>query len=254
MHRQFAWQPGRRPPEGEPVVDLPRGDPATPLGQPHRGVRGRLVAGPDLREVLLQNLTRPRHHRRDRTAPRWRAAHRLAEPHLARPQAAEFRCGRVTAEIGDIEHRDLPPTQAERVADLEQSGVPERRQPTFPAGGDDLLDPVVRGVEECLQLGPGQRTPRRAALVVGHVPGSVPLMADLHRARPDPLLALGDPPIPVVAHVLQKHRDRALITADRGMCPPTGGDPGLHLPRTPGPRPPAGELSEPADRPIPAVR
>ena len=48
VHRQFAWQPGRRPPQGEPVIDLPRGDPAAPFGQPHRGVRGRLIPWPDL--------------------------------------------------------------------------------------------------------------------------------------------------------------------------------------------------------------
>ena len=45
-------------------------------------------------------------------------------------------------------------------------------------------------------------------------------MADLHRPGTDPLLTLVDPAIPGIAHILQEHRDRALIRADRRMRPP----------------------------------
>jgi hypothetical protein len=42
----------------------------------------------------------------------------------------------------------------------------------------------------------------------------VPLVADLYRSGTDPPLTLGDPAIPVVAHVLQERGDRALVGAE----------------------------------------
>ena len=110
---------------------------------------------------------------------------------------------------------------------------------------------IIGGVEERLQLGPGQRPPLRPALVLGHVRRGVPLVEHLHRHRPGPLLALADPPVAGIAHVVQEQRQRPLIRADRRMRPPARGHPRLGLRRRPLPRPAAGERRELAHHPLP---
>src|SRR5664280_2006844 len=67
------------------------------------------------------------------------------------------------------------------------------------------------------------------------------------------LLTLSDPPIAGITDVVQEHRQRALIAAHRRMRPTAGGDPALHLLRSPTPRPGPRELSEPANRALPRI-
>src|SRR5205807_330946 len=81
----------------------------------------------------------------------------------------------------------------------------------------------------------------------------VPLMADLHRPGTHPLLALRQPAIPGIAHIIQEHRQRALIRPDRRMRPSARAAPRLHLLRRPRPRPRHRESLEPADQPLPAL-
>jgi hypothetical protein len=78
-------------------------------------------------------------------------------------------------------------------------------------------------------------------------------MADLHRPRAHPLLALRNPAVPGIADIVQEHRQRALIGPDRRSRPPARAAPRLHLFRRPGPWPRHRERLEPADQPVPAL-
>ena len=132
VDRQLGGQPGRGPPLREPVVNLTGRDPPAPLGQPQRRLPGRrLVARPDLLDVLGQCLSSPRHHRGDRPPPRRAAPHRLAVPDLADAQPAELRGRGVGREVIHVEHRGLPAPQPPPVDDLEQRRVAERGQPAL---------------------------------------------------------------------------------------------------------------------------
>src|SRR5207244_3184631 len=88
----------------EPVIDLAGRDPRGPLGQPYRRMSVTAIPRPHLGQVLLQRLRRPRHHRRHHPPPGRAAPHRLAEPHLAGPEPAQLRGGRIHREIADIQH------------------------------------------------------------------------------------------------------------------------------------------------------
>ena len=248
-----AGQPGRRPPGREPVIDLAGRDPPAPLGQPQRRMAARLIARPHLADVLRQRLRRPRHHGGHRPPPRRAAPHRLAVPHVADAQPAELRGRRVDREVSHVEHRRLPAAQPPPVDHLEHRRVTERGQPALARRRRRPLDVIVGGVQERLQLGPGQRAPLRPALVLGRVHGGVALVAHLDRPGADLLLALRDPAVPRVAHVPEEDRQRALIRADRRMRPPARRDPLFHLRGRPLPRPGAGERGEPAHQPDPAL-
>jgi hypothetical protein len=215
MDRQLSRQTRRRPELRESVVDLAGRDPPAPLGQPHRRMRRTLVTRQYLGQVLLQHLGRPRHHRGHRPPPGRATAHRLAEPDVTDPQPPQLGSGRIGGEIGNVQHHRLPAAQPPPIDHLEQRGVPERRQPALTPRARRPLHPVVSGIEERLQLDPGQRTPFRPALVVGDVHRGVPLADHLHRAGTEPLLTLGHPAIPRVADAVQEHRHRTLIGADR---------------------------------------
>ncbi len=250
MHRQLRRQPGRGPPQREPVIHRPRRHPVPPLGHQQRRLPVRPVPGPDLAHVLLEGLRGPRQHRGHRPPPRRAAPHRLAEPNLTDPEAAQLRCPRIDREVPDVEHHRLPPAQPPAVDHLEQRGVPKRRQPPLSPRPAGLLHPVVGGVEERLQLRAGQRPARRAALR-GHVHRGVALVADLHRTGPHPLLALGHPPVARIGHETQEAGQRPLVGTHRRMRPAAPGDERLDLLGRPGPRPPAGERLEPAHHPLP---
>src|SRR5205814_2125073 len=84
----------------------------------------------------------------------------------------------------------------------------ERDQPPLAPRPRRLLHMIIGGVEERLQLSPGQRPPLRPALITGDVRRGVPLPEHLHRHRPGALLALGHPPVAGIAHVLQEQRQR----------------------------------------------
>ena len=132
------------------------------------------------------------------------------------------------------------------VASRNAASQPLRRERRRP------LHVIVGGVEERLQLGPGQRPPLRPALVLRRrAPRCCRSWHTCTGHGAGPLLALGDPAIARIAHVLQEQRQRPLIRADRRMRPPARGDPRLGLRRRPLPRPAAGERGELADQPLP---
>ena len=112
---------------------------------------------------------------------------------------------------------------------------------------------IIGGIEERLQLGPGQRAAPRAALIAGHMHRGVPLVHDLHRAGTDLLLALRHPAVPRITRIRQEQRHRSLIRADGRVRPSAFRDPRLDLPGRPLPREPAREYAEPADYPFPPV-
>jgi hypothetical protein len=76
----------------------------------------------------------------------------LAEPDVADPEVAEFCCLGVAAEVVHVQPHQLAPTQPEGIRGLEHRGVSERSHEAFAASTADLLDQLVRGVEQALQL------------------------------------------------------------------------------------------------------
>lgn len=133
----------------------------------------------------------------------------------------------------------------------DSSGRPTKRcQPALAWRAGCGLDALVAHVEQPLQLAAGQRTTLRTPLVVGHMGRGVPLVTDLAWHRPHPLLALGDPPVTRIAHVVQEPADRVLVGPHRRVRPPVGGHPRLELRFTPRPRPALRELHEPAHHPL----
>src|SRR5207253_10245894 len=88
--------------------------------------------------------------------------------------------------------------QPERISGLEQSRVPERRQPALAALPADRCDLLVGVVEDRLQLPDGERALGGLSLGLLAVHRGVPLVADLDRARAEPGLAF---PRPLVGRV-----------------------------------------------------
>jgi hypothetical protein len=70
---------------------------------------------------------------------------------------------------------------------------------------------IIGGVQEHLQLGPGQRAPLRPALVLRRVHRRVALMAYLDWPDAGLLLAFGDPAVPRIADIIQEDCQRAFI-------------------------------------------
>lgn len=94
------------------------------------------------------------------------------------------------------------------------AGLPDALQPLRSTA--DLLDQLVGGVEQALQLCAGQRASLGPSLDVDDVRGAVGLTADLHRVGAEPALTLEVPAIQRVARVGQEGADRQLVGADRG--------------------------------------
>ncbi len=66
----------------EPALDLPGSQTTAPLHRPERGLRAVTEAGPDVDQVVLDRLHRPRHQAEDRPPP-WRKALRaLTRPYV----------------------------------------------------------------------------------------------------------------------------------------------------------------------------
>jgi hypothetical protein len=74
---------------------------------------------------------------------------------------------------------------------------------------------VVGSIEERLKLGPSKRAPSWPPLVLRDMGCGVPLMTNLNRCNTDPLLTLRDPSITGITDVVQEHRQRTLIAANR---------------------------------------
>ena len=251
VDRQLTRRPSSRPPGREPLVHRAGRDPPPALGQPRVPGRHRPIPGPHVTQILRQRLSGPRHHRGHRPTARRAAPHRLAVPDMAHPSAAQLRRRRARREVGHVQHRRLAAAQPPPVDHLEQRRVAERRQPSLAPRPRRPLRLVIGGVEERLQLGPGQRPPLWPPLILRGVHRRVALMKYLYRHRAGPLLALGHPAIPRVARILQEQHQRPLVGADRRVRPPARGHPRLCLRRRPLPRPAAGERGELADQALP---
>src|ERR1019366_2456112 len=117
-------------------------------------------------------------------APPGRAAlGRLAPPDLTDPIGTELRCAWVGPEVVGLEHADLSAPEPPPIGDLEHGGVPEGRRPALLRPGPDGLDVVVGGVEQCLELHPGQRPALGATFVLRSVGRQVLRTTDLARSR-----------------------------------------------------------------------
>src|SRR5262249_714977 len=135
---------------------------------------------------------------------------------------------------------------------LEQRRVAEPGQPPLAPRPRRFLHMIIGGVEERLQLGPGQRPPSRPALVLPPVRRGVPLVEHLPRHRPAPLPAPpAPPPIPRTPRAPQEPPPPPPRRRARGPPPPPGSPPPPGLPRRPLPRPAPGERGELAPPPLP---
>jgi hypothetical protein len=106
---------------------------------------------------------------------------------------------------GDVQSGRFLAPQTPAVDHLQHGRVAVGGQRPFPPGLDRLLHLAVGIVEQPLQLVTRQRAPPRPALVVNQVRGGVPLVAHLHRMRPEPGQTLGRP----------------LVVGRRPSCPAT---------------------------------
>ena len=254
VHRQLGRQARQRPELREPVIDLAGRDPPAPLGQPHRRMGIAAIPRPHLSQVLLP-APRAAHGITVATARRRGGLPRIALPNRTwqAPNPPSSGAAGLAAKSPTSSIDRLPAAQPPPVDHLEQRRVPERRQPALPPRRRSALHPVIGSVQERLQLGAGQRPTLCPALIVRDMHRGIPLMANLHRTGTHPLLALRQPPVPGIAHIIQEHRQRALIRPDRRMRPPARATPQLHLLRRPRPRPRHREPLEPADQPLPAL-
>ncbi|WP_257233003.1 hypothetical protein [Rhodococcus qingshengii] len=81
--------------------------------------------------------------------------------------------------------------------------------------GELLIDEVIAGVEECLQLGLSEAAPVRWDGVIGLVARRVPLEHDLGGNVVKYFAAERSPPIPFVSDVIAEGPDRASVRAQR---------------------------------------
>jgi hypothetical protein len=251
VHRQVGGQAGGGPHGGEAIVDVAGRDPPAALGRPQHRAGVVRIQGPHLAQVLLEHVHRPRHDRVHRSASGRAAPHGLAPTDVAHTEAPQLGGCRVGREVTHLQHGRLPPPQPPGVDHLEQRGVPKRRQAALAARGHHGVDARIGAVEERLQLLSAQWPPLRTAFVVGDMGGGVALVADLGRDRPHPLGARLHPPVARVTHVVQEHRNRSLVVADRRVRPATLGHPGLDVLGPPIPRPRVTEGLEAAHHSLP---
>jgi len=164
---------------------------------------------------------------------------------------------RVAAEVGHVQHPHLVTTKPIRVGGLEQGGVTEGRQPALAAGGADAGDLLIGVIEQRLELVEGERPPGRVAFGLLHMRGGVPLVADLHRMRPEPAFALGRPVVGRVGDVSAEQPHRLGVGTQRRAAQltyrPQIGAPLVEQLRTPHPRHRVGMPGERLHHPLPAV-
>ncbi len=251
MQIQLLRQTQGRPVGGHPVIQRPARQAATPLGRPHRRVLRPGQQRPHRLQILRHRLHRPRKDAQHGTPPRRAAPHRLAVPHMQRPEPAQPGRRRVRVPIGHIQHHRLPAPQPPPVDHLQRHRVPKRRHRPLPPAGHGLPHLGVGVVEQRLQLLPRQRPPPRAALIVGRMQRAVRLGAHLHRMCGEPLPALLRPAVAGVGDEVTEQPQPHLIGPQRGpaeplraqLCPEL-----LHIGRRPRPRIVVGERGEPAHR------
>ncbi|XGU20431.1 hypothetical protein ACETU7_06495 [Rhodococcus sp. 3Y1] len=125
--------------------------------------------------------------------------------------------------------------------------------PALRALGELLIDEVIAGVEECLQLGLSEAAPVRWDGVIGLVARRVPLEHDLGGNVVKYFAAERSPPIPFVSDVIAEGPDRASVRAQRrhrdGFRPGSSISQELiDMDRLPAPRILVGVLLEPRDQ------
>ena len=143
------------------------------------------------------------------------------------------------------------------VGGLEQRGVAEREQPALAAEGPDPGDLVVAVGEEGVQLGLGKRALPGVGFMVLGVHRDVPLVHDLDRVGPEPLLAGRRPLVKGIGDEVAEsvHRlgvgadGRALQVTQRAQVP----QPLIHHRRSPVPWVGVHVGGERPDRVLPAL-
>ena len=116
-----------------------------------------------------------------------------------------------------------------------------------------FVDEVVDAVEQVLQIGFGEGSPRGGHGIVGGVSRRVPLETDLRWNVTELLLAERNPAVSTVADIRTEHRNRVAVGPQRGqlercfsgseICPEL-----IKIKWAPAPRILIGELDEPADK------
>lgn len=210
---------------------------------------------PDLDDVLVEHVGHPVHlrHRQHRAPLRRVAPRRLAVADEHRTSTAVLAHLRIGSQVDQIEHHRLAPAQPKRVHHFQERGVPHSRQHALTALRADLLYPTVGAVEQSLHFVVGQRAPAGPALEVADVHHRVPLVQDLHRDLPEPLLTRAEPAVARIGDVAAEQPQRQLVATGsrhrhRLRTGVQAGKERLRLGRLPLPRVLIRELGEPPNQ------
>jgi hypothetical protein len=97
---------------GEPLLDVPCRDSPSPLGQPHGIAARKSVPGPDIDQVIVDNINDPGHDGVNGATPRRRALRSLAPSDCQLAILAQFRGFGIAIPVGDIEPGGLVAPQS----------------------------------------------------------------------------------------------------------------------------------------------
>jgi hypothetical protein len=185
---------------------------ARPDGRPFGGRREDVPIGVD---PFVHDPHRPRENGEDAAPLRRASLVCLAPANVEHAPVAELGSVGIGAEVLEVKHHDFTPAQPPGVRSLEDGGVPEQRQPGLARPLPGLGHPIVRVVEERLELHLGQRPQRWVALLLCGMDGGVPFEADLGGMGSEHSFAYVVPEIPWVGDVLEEEADVPLVAADR---------------------------------------